>query len=79
MISEGLSNIRKHTRSDRAAVRLERGSGCLVLRIENHEDDAGRPAFTPKSIAERAAGLGGSAVVEHPGNGLTVVRVEVPL
>lgn len=80
MAAEGLSNIRKHTRAQRATVRLARQNGSLLLRIENESaGDAPFSAFTPRSITERAAALGGRARVEQSKQNGTTVVVEIPL
>jgi signal transduction histidine kinase len=81
MVTEGLSNIRRHTQSTNAVIRLARREGRLVLKIENDNPEtyAFQP-FTPRSITERAEDLGGQARVEQDqGSGHTVVTVEIPL
>lgn len=82
IIHEGLSNIRKHTQATRSKITLERADNSLRLCIEN--DDAPMsttsPAtFTPISIMERAAELGGDLRVERNPEGRTLVKVEIPL
>jgi len=81
MIAEGLSNVRRHTRSSLATVRLACNLGMLHLRIENEaaEGDRAATTFTPRSISERSAALGGRAWVERRGDGGTVVAVDIPL
>lgn len=77
MISEGLSNIRRHTSATSARIKMEVRTGDLELQITNEYVD--RPAdFVPRSISERAAALGGVAVV-HNQDGNTVVLVKIPL
>jgi len=77
MVTEGLSNIRRHTSSPRAEVRLACRDGRLELRITNEEACTLEP-FTPRSITERAKALGGVAQVRcEAGN--TTVMVEIPL
>jgi signal transduction histidine kinase len=81
-IHEGLSNVRKHTRATRAALRLECRERACVLHIENNGAADGveeSALFTPRSIAERARELGGRASVERAGEDRTVVTVEIPL
>jgi signal transduction histidine kinase len=79
MVREGLSNVRRHTDSDWAVVRLASGGDALTIEIEN-EAPPTPPArsFKPRSIAERAEALGGAASVEQ-GGGVTLVRVRIPL
>lgn len=83
---EGLSNIRRHTVSKHATLKLQCHADALVLQIENDDravngDPLGPPpaAFSPRSITERVAALGGKTVVTTGEGGRTVVRVEVPL
>lgn len=77
MITEGLSNIRKHTEATNAFVKISSDQKILSLSIEN---DCNRQseAFKPKSINERATALNGSTQVER-GAHRTAVRVEIPL
>jgi signal transduction histidine kinase len=81
-VHEGLSNVRKHTRATRVALKLACHERACLLRIENNGAVVGEetPAtFTPRSIAERARELGGHARVEQAGEDRTVVTVEIPL
>jgi len=78
MVSEGLANVRRHTRARRASVSLI-GGRELTLAISN-EAVPGEPrpiAFEPRSLSERAAELGGSAAV-HIDSGGTTIRVSIP-
>jgi len=77
MVSEGLSNIRRHTGATQARIKMEERAGNLELQISN--EYAVRPSgFVPHSITERAAALGGAAAV-HSQDGRTVVQVTIPL
>jgi signal transduction histidine kinase len=79
IVREGLTNVRRHTRSQRARVSVTRAGQQLVVSVEN-EREAGEPRadFTPRSITERAEALGGVARVAQE-DGLTSVTVEIPL
>jgi signal transduction histidine kinase len=81
MVSEGLSNVVRHTvaRSARVAIRSEEDR--CVVEIANPLPDglASPPSFVPRSIAERAADLGGRIAVDAARNGHTVVTVSLPL
>jgi signal transduction histidine kinase len=79
MVAEALSNVRRHTSAGRAGVRLSADGERLRLAVEN--DGAGQDdrAFSPRSLGERAAALGGTARVERPAPGRTAVHVEIPL
>jgi len=80
MVAEGLSNVRRHTRSAWATVTLSCGDQHLRLRIANDVAPGAVPTpFTPSSITERATALGGGAHVEGPEHGGTVIVVDIPL
>lgn len=59
IVNEGMSNICKHTTARNGYIELACTAGQLTVRIEN--ECSGQPVldFTPSSIAERAAALGG--------------------
>jgi signal transduction histidine kinase len=80
MVVEGLSNVRRHTNARHATVALSRRARYLSLRIEN-EGTQGIPyiPFTPRSMAERAAALGGRLRVEPRSDKGAAVVVEVPV
>ena len=79
MVSEGLSNINRHTRSDCAFIKISIEHGSLVLIIENNNPGDGAPAqsFFPKSLAGRAKALGGKLSITQ--NGKTSVVIKVPI
>ncbi len=79
MVSEGLSNINRHTQSDCAFIKISIEHGSLVLIIENNNPCVGAPAqtFFPKSLAGRAKALGGNLRITH--NGKTSVVIKVPI
>lgn len=80
IVSEGLSNIKRHTKAKHGKIRIYQDENKLYLEIEN--DNAGTASetekFVPKSITGRAVSLGGSALVERL-DGRTKVLVEIPL
>lgn len=79
MVAEGLANIRRHTRSRRAAIALSCQEGMLLLRIRNeHAEPVVAHGFSPRSLSERAAALGGSTQVDADQHGSTVL-VSIPL
>ena len=80
MLVEGLSNVRRHTESRAISVRLGAVEQRLRLEIEDR-GTAGRPfsEFVPRSIAERAHALGGTASVRPAAEYGSVVTVEIPL
>jgi signal transduction histidine kinase len=80
IIREGLSNIRRHTAANRAAIHIRQRDGKLLLEMIN--DNGGqkrtRRRFLPRSICERAKELGGRVRVNR-GNRYTVVAVDLPI
>lgn len=79
LVSEGLSNVRKHTGARHGKISLRCDRGQLNIRIEN--EGSGTPAseFTPRSITERASSLGGEAWVEQRADGSTTVQIKIPI
>jgi signal transduction histidine kinase len=79
MIEEGLSNIRRHSRSSYAKVGISRQNGDLILQLRN-ESRKGQEvlSFIPRSIVDRATALGGKTEV-YTDNNETVVSVQIPL
>jgi signal transduction histidine kinase len=79
MVSEGLSNINRHTRSDYAFIKISIEHGSLILIIENNNSGVNAPAqpFYPKSLAGRAKALGGKLTITQ--NGKTSVVIKVPI
>ena len=60
MIEEGLSNIRRHSSSSYAKLAISCENGDLLLQLRNDGRKSLEAAsFTPRSIADRAAALGG--------------------
>lgn len=81
MVSEGLSNIRRHTRSRQAWISLTNGGDALILQIRNRAapSEPAAKRFAPHTISERAAALGGSTAVEISSDATTItVCVPVP-
>lgn len=79
MVNEALSNICRHTTAQKGNVNLRCGSGLLRIDVENENDSPQPVEFRPKSIAERAAALGGKLQVKRGLNGGTVVHIEIPI
>lgn len=78
IISEGLSNIRKHSSAQYGAVRLFSNGITLRIDIENNFHGTMPAAFTPHSITERARSLGGTSEVCRSPESMTI-RIEIPL
>jgi signal transduction histidine kinase len=79
LVCEALSNVYRHAGGKRAFVELRCKAGTLAICVGN-ERVPGGPAvrFTPRSIAERAAALGGTTEVRADG-ATDVVEVTIPL
>jgi signal transduction histidine kinase len=79
MISESLSNVKRHTKSDYALIRIDSDDQKLKLEIQNNNPDGESAGeFVPKSLKERANALGGQVFVRNDDN-QTTVAVEIPL
>jgi signal transduction histidine kinase len=74
-----MSNICKHTTARNGYIELACTAGQLTVRIEN--ECSGQPVldFTPSSIAERAAALGGVARVQRGRQNNTAVQIVIPV
>jgi len=92
IVAEGLSNVRRHALCNEARVEIACEAGRFLLEIKNRRPDVkGNPGFngddqhgkqrlfTPRSIVERAALLGGQTKVSIDDNNYTVVAVVIPL
>lgn len=78
MASEALANVGRHSQARSARLRLQYEAGMATLAIE---DDGRFPpgGFLPRSIAGRAAALGGRGWAEATQSGGTRVNIEVPV
>jgi signal transduction histidine kinase len=92
IVTEGLSNVRRHALCDEARVEITCNDGTLLLQIKNRrprvtgnlnfgndDNNVGQVTFYPRSISERAALLGGATDVFVDENNYTVVSVGIPL
>jgi signal transduction histidine kinase len=77
MVTEGLSNVLRHTKATRACITLARYNDHCTLQIAN--DGAAPAPFIPRSLTERASDLGGRARVERQADESTVVVIDIPL
>lgn len=79
MVSEGLSNICRHTPARQVWIDLRHLGASLELRISNDRSGSkGPPSFVPCSLSERAAALGGSVDVNLGGE-RTEIAIRIPL
>ena len=79
MVTEGFSNIRRHTHSHRAEAELDYSNGEFVLNIKNSNEKGAQTDFHPRSLAERAAALGGQLRIYTDDENQTVVNIRIPL
>jgi signal transduction histidine kinase len=77
MVSEGLSNINRHTNSDQARIRIANQNGSLILMIENNNPsaDSSTQTFYPKSLAGRAKALGGELIVKQKDKTSIIIKI----
>ncbi len=85
IVAEALTNVRKHAGARRVTVDLRTAEGRLrvTIRDDGHGFSAvgprdGRPHYGLRSMAERAAGVGGSVEWENGPEGGAIVRLEIP-
>jgi signal transduction histidine kinase len=79
MVSEALTNIRRHTNATRAELVVSAHTDAHVLRIVNAHDIESPPApFVPRSIVERAESVQGRAVVDLAQPGFTALIISIP-
>lgn len=81
IISEGLSNVLRHTSAKKAFVSILCENSHLLLQVGNEGGNGVHPEkrFIPRSIYERAQSLGGKTFVEQRPDGHTVVHVTLPM
>ena len=80
IVEEALSNVRRHTESARAGVRMSQTAQWLTLEVRNDLIRGESPLmFVPKSLSLRAGALGGRVTVEPRRGEATRVFVEIPL
>jgi signal transduction histidine kinase len=80
IVCEALSNVYRHTKAQHAYVELRSEADTLHIEVGNERDpEVATRAFLPRSIAERAAALGGHAEVILDRRGQDTVRVSIPL
>lgn len=79
IVSEALTNIRRHTRAHSAEIEFRADDDHYLLRIANPNDVASPPApFIPRSIVERAEFLQGCALVDLQRPGFTDLIIHIP-
>jgi signal transduction histidine kinase len=79
LVSEALSNARRHAAATRASVNVGVRDGALVVRVENDGASPSSEAFSPRSLSDRAAALGGALEVVPLAAGTVAVQIHIPL
>lgn len=79
IVTEGLSNICKHTSARRGGVWIRCEPRCLKICIENEAHGSPCHSFVPRSITERVRSLGGKVTVQRGAAGAVAVQVEIPI
>ena len=86
VLQEALNNLAKHSGSAQAVVRLEFPAGRLKLEVEDRgtgvpeqRNGSARRGIGMTAMRERAELLQGTFEVTRPGEGGTLVRLDVPL
>ncbi|RJL33411.1 sensor histidine kinase [Bailinhaonella thermotolerans] len=80
IVAEAITNVSRHSGAARAAVRLARRDGTLVVEVT----DDGRGGIDESrgtgvaGIRKRAAALDGTVLVDSPAGGPTTLTVELP-
>jgi signal transduction histidine kinase len=77
MVSEGLSNIRRHTDATAVVIRLRCEGGRMCLSMTDN-GGASAEAFRPRSLDDRARALGGT-MQRRQMEGQAVMEIQVPL
>jgi signal transduction histidine kinase len=80
VVTEALTNIAKHSRATRAAVRARLADGGLVVEVRDDgvggADPVGGTGLT--GLGDRLAVAGGRLALSSPPGGPTLLRVEIP-
>jgi signal transduction histidine kinase len=80
MITEALSNVRRHTLAQAAEIEIRCDDLNLLVTVSNDNVNGASPKpFRPASLTERALALGGSAHVQTVSDNRTVVAIRIPL
>jgi signal transduction histidine kinase len=80
MVSETLTNVRRHTSATTVNLTLQVTPTDVVLQVRNDHGfrEQLTPAFLPRSLTERAAEFGGGVEVDHQTD-FTEVRITLPV
>lgn len=79
LVSEGLSNICKHSAAQQGSISVCCEQQWLKIKVQNEGTGGKCPMFTPRSLTERAAALGGSVRVLQGADGGAIVHIDIPI
>lgn len=85
MIQEAMTNVARHSNASRVEIRVRRRAAELLLEIRDDgrgigsDEAADRSALGLAGIRERAAILGGTALIEGVPDRGTIVSIRIPL
>ena len=80
IVTEGLSNIRRHTQATTATITLAQTDDHLIVQMSNDGVEGEACClFSPRSITERTMALGGRVRVERQSDAQAAVIAEIPL
>lgn len=79
-VAEALTNVAKHSRANKAVVRVHLDGGMLVAEVEDDGVGGARSGAGSglAGIDHRAAAFGGRTTLTSPPGGPTVLKVELP-
>lgn len=81
ILSEGLSNILRHTTAKRAYINITSAKSAIRLLVGNEvapKSLEGNTDFTPRSITERVKALDGNININYDYHGYTVLDIQIP-
>ena len=84
IIREAISNVRRHSGADRAALSLQRRGDVLELQVSDEgsgfdRDQVPERAVGLRSMEERVADIGGSMIIESTAGRGTTLRATFPI
>lgn len=85
MFQEAMTNVARHSNASRVEIRVRRLAAELLLEIRDDgrgitsEGSVARPALGLQGIRERAALVGGTAIIEGGADRGTVVSIRIPV
>jgi signal transduction histidine kinase len=80
VVAEALTNVAKYAHAERAAVRVSRGNGSVVVEVSDDGVGGADPRHGSglRGLADRVAALDGQLEVESPSGHGTTIRAQIP-